>query len=87
MELDSSDPIIRFEISTRAEDEFEGTLQLELLDRVEDILGESAVSLAYPWASNLTIISVHREDSKHPFSRLREIAVASTGIGRCGKAW
>ncbi|KAL7961142.1 hypothetical protein V8C34DRAFT_320354 [Trichoderma compactum] len=38
MELDSSDAIIRFEISTRAEDETEGTLQLELLDRVEDIL-------------------------------------------------
>ncbi|KAK4061484.1 uncharacterized protein Triagg1_10341 [Trichoderma aggressivum f. europaeum] len=37
-ELDSSDPMIRFEISTRAEDETEGTLQLELLSRVEDIL-------------------------------------------------
>lgn len=40
MEIDSSDPIIRFEISTNAEDETENILQLELLDHVEDILGE-----------------------------------------------
>ncbi|KAF3060408.1 hypothetical protein CFAM422_011217 [Trichoderma lentiforme] len=38
MEIDSSDPIITFEISTRAEDETEDILQLELLDHVEDIL-------------------------------------------------
>ncbi|KAL6837029.1 hypothetical protein V8C40DRAFT_279046 [Trichoderma camerunense] len=38
MELDSSDPIIRFEISTSAEDVTEDILQLELLDHVEDIL-------------------------------------------------
>ncbi|OPB37847.1 hypothetical protein A0O28_0101310 [Trichoderma guizhouense] len=38
MEIDSSDPIITFEISTRAEDEIEDILQLGLLDHVEDIL-------------------------------------------------
>ncbi|QYS96590.1 hypothetical protein H0G86_003829 [Trichoderma simmonsii] len=38
MEIDSSDPIIRFEISTSAEDGAEDILQLELLDHVEDIL-------------------------------------------------
>ncbi|KAL6794366.1 hypothetical protein J3E68DRAFT_427846 [Trichoderma sp. SZMC 28012] len=38
MEIDSSDPIIRFEISTNAEDETEDILQLELLDHVENIL-------------------------------------------------
>ncbi|KAL6816503.1 hypothetical protein J3E69DRAFT_375188 [Trichoderma sp. SZMC 28015] len=38
MELDSSDPIIQFEISTGAEDQIEDILQLELLDCVEDIL-------------------------------------------------
>ncbi|KAJ4862368.1 hypothetical protein T069G_03322 [Trichoderma breve] len=38
MEIDSSDPIIRFEISTSAEDVTEDILQLELLDHVENIL-------------------------------------------------
>ncbi|KAK0757687.1 hypothetical protein N5P37_009701 [Trichoderma harzianum] len=38
MEIDSSDPIIQFEISTGAEDQTEDILQLELLDCVEDIL-------------------------------------------------
>ncbi|KAL7791698.1 hypothetical protein V8C43DRAFT_322399 [Trichoderma afarasin] len=38
MELDSLDPIIRFEISTSAEDQTEDILQLELLGHVEDIL-------------------------------------------------
>ncbi|KAL7906191.1 hypothetical protein GGI35DRAFT_488000 [Trichoderma velutinum] len=38
MELDSSDLILRLQVSTRTEDETEGLLQLELLDRVEDIL-------------------------------------------------
>ncbi|KAK4064616.1 hypothetical protein Trihar35433_8133 [Trichoderma harzianum] len=38
MEIDSSDPILRFEISTSAEDGAEDILQLELLDHVEDIL-------------------------------------------------
>lgn len=80
MEIDSSDPIITFEISTRAEDEIEDILQLGLLDHVEDILGESAVSLACIWTSNLTIVSVHREDRNHLFSKSSQSTVGGTAI-------
>lgn len=80
MEIDSSDPIIRFEISTSAEDGAEDILQLELLDHVEDILGESAVSLACIRTLNLTIISVHREDRDHFFSKFSQSAVGGTTI-------
>lgn len=55
MELDPSNLTIRLQGSINTEDEFVGIRQLELLDRVEDILSKSAVC----WPGWLDIRSDH----------------------------